>query len=209
MGYHRAGFEVVGVDLDPQPRYPFEFWRADALEVLRNLEAVVGNFDAIHASPPCQAYSDCQRIRDREHPALIARTRKRLIATGLPYVIENVAGARAELEDPFILCGAMFGLPTYRHRYFETNFPVLVPEHPEHLWRQAKMGRPPGPSEFIQCVGNFSGVAFGRAAMEMPWANRDGLREAIPPAYTEHIGRALMRAVKVARLTTSRGQSDA
>jgi DNA (cytosine-5)-methyltransferase 1 len=83
-----------------------------------------------------------------------------------------------------MLCGAMFGLETYRHRYFETTFPFTAPLHPQHVAPQVKMGRAPKPGEYVQAVGNFSGVQQARDAMEMPWANRDGLREAIPPAYT-------------------------
>jgi DNA (cytosine-5)-methyltransferase 1 len=189
MGYYRAGFEVVGVDIEPQPHYPFEFFQADALMV-----PIIG-FDAVHASPPCQRDSDCQRIRDRDHPDLIGPTRELLKATGLPYVIENVKGAVPKLRDPVMLCGTMFGLEMYRHRYFETNWPLTVPLHPQHVAPQVKMGRAPKPGEFIQAVGNFSGVQRAREVMGMPWANRDGLREAVPPAYTEFVGRALLAEV--------------
>jgi DNA (cytosine-5)-methyltransferase 1 len=187
MGYHNAGFEVVGVDIDPQPHYPFEFWQMDAL--------TWGDwdfFDAIHASPPCQRYSKATHLRGYEHPDLIAATRELLIASGLPYVIENVEGARDELVDPVMLCGSMFGLRVYRHRYFETNFSLTAPWHPKHWLRQVKMGRPPAWDEIHQPVGNFSAVDEGREAMEMPWASRDGLREAIPPRYAEHVGGRLM-----------------
>lgn len=194
MGYRLAGFEVVGVDLDPQPRYPFEFYQADALEFI----AEHGHeFDAIHASPPCQRYSKAQRIQGREHPDLIGPTRSAMERTGLPYVIENVEDARGELRDPVTLCGAMFGLATYRHRLFETGggFELGHPRHPRHLAPLAKMGRPVRPGEFMHIVGNFSGVQAARDLMGMPWASRDGLREAIPPAYTEYIGRELLARV--------------
>jgi len=198
VGYDHAGFRVVGVDIDPQPRYPFQRIQDDALNVLRWLVTHPGwgMFTAVHASPPCQRYSDTQRIQDRKHPDLIAETRELLEQTGLPYVIENVEGARSELRDPVMLCGAMFGLRTYRHRLFETNFPLEAPEHPEHIVPQAKMGRPVRDGEFIQCVGNFSNVPLGREAMQMPWATREGLREAIPPPYTEHVGGFLMAEVR-------------
>ncbi|SNS79115.1 DNA cytosine methyltransferase [Actinacidiphila glaucinigra] len=182
MGYHLAGFDVTGIDTAAQPRYPFTFVQADALEYLA---AHGSGFDLIHASPPCQRYTRAQQIRGREHPDLIEPLRDLLLATGRPYVIENVPGA--PLLDPVELCGAMFGLRTYRHRRFETSFPLPHRHHPRHLAPSAKMGRPVRDGEYLQVVGNFSGVALARTVMGMPWANRDGLREAVPPAYTRHI----------------------
>jgi len=185
MGYHQAGFEVVGVDINPQPRYPFEFHQADALTF------DLAGFDAIHASPPCQAYSNAQRIRANEHPDLVAPIRERLVSAGVPWVIENVVGA--PLNDPTILCGAMFdGLRVYRHRLFEASFPLPAPPHPEHVAPLRKMGRPPLPGEFMHIVGNFSGVQQGREAMGIDWMNREGLRESIPPAYARHVGAHLL-----------------
>lgn len=191
MGYHRAGFEVVGVDIDSQPRYPFEFHRADALEF------PLAGFDAIHASPPCQQHTKAQKLQGNAHPDLIVPVRQLLKQAGVPYVIENVPGA--PLENPVMLCGTMFGLRLYRHRLFETNFPFTAPLHGQHWLRQVKMGRPPGPQDILQPVGNFSGVQEARYAMEMPWASQAGLREAIPPAYTEYIGGQLMAAIEEAR----------
>jgi hypothetical protein len=150
-------------------------------------------FDAIHASPPCQAYSKAQRLRDNDHDRLIAALRQELEKLGKPYVIENVEGARGELRDPVMLCGTMFGLRLYRHRLFETNWPLTAPLHGQHYLRQVKMGRKPGPQDILQPVGNFTGVDAAREAMGMPWASRDGLREAIPPAYTEYIGASSWR----------------
>lgn len=199
MGYHRAGFEVVGVDIAPQPRYPFEFVQGDALKFLLENHR---EFDAVHASPPCQAHTNAQKIQGNEHPDYIESTREllSLIAwrrasvdhTPFVWVIENVPGA--PLQDPFELCGCMFlGLGTYRPRLFEANRPIPHPaNHREHRARVTKMGRPPVAGEFMHIVGNFSGVEQARAAMGIPWATREGLREAIPPAYTEHIGRALI-----------------
>lgn len=187
-GYADAGFEVVGVDIEPQPKYPFPFIQADALQMLRDASFVAG-FDAIHASPPCQRYSLTQRIQDNSHPDLVDPCRELLQASGLPWVIENVEGA--PLLDPVMLCGAMFGLRTYRHRLFEASFSIDVPEHPQHAAPVRKMGRPRQPGEFAHYVGNFSGVQEAREDMEMPWASRDGLREAIPPAYTRLIGKQL------------------
>lgn len=198
MGYHRAGFDVVGVDLEPQPRYPFNFHQADAIQTLEAVLELKRRFgwvvyDAIHASPPCQAHTNAQKIMGNEHPELIEPTRKLLKEIGLPYVIENVPGA--PLNNPVELCGAMFGLGTYRHRLFETNFHVEPPEHPKHEARTTKMGRAPVDGEMMHVVGNFSGVEKAKKAMGIDWMNRDGLRESIPPAYAEYIGHALMARV--------------
>jgi DNA (cytosine-5)-methyltransferase 1 len=185
VGYHRAGFEVVGVDIEPQPNYPFEFHHGDALKFS------LDGFDAVHASPPCQAYTAAQRLQGNEHPDLVARTRALLERSGLPYVLENVPGS--PLRSPVTLCGTMFGLGTLRHRLFETSFRLLQPEHPAHLVPQVKMGRAPAVTDYIQVVGNFSGIEQGRAAMGIHWMTRGELAQAIPPAYTEFIGRQLLR----------------
>lgn len=196
-GYHLAGFRGTGVDIEPQPRYPLSFVQADALDVLADKE-YLACFDAIHASPPCQAHSNAQRIRRREHPDLIGPVREALIASGKPYVIENVRGA--PLLAPVELCGCMFPeLNVYRERLFETSFPLLAPPHVPHREPVTKMGRPPRPGERMHVVGNFSGVAAASEAMGIGWMSRDGLREAIPPAYTRFIGEALMNALRQER----------
>lgn len=196
-GYAQAGFEVVGVDIKPQPRYPYEFYRGDAVMFAKENGH---KFDAIAASPPCQRYSKAQRIQNREHPDLIKPTREALVAAGKPYVIENVEDARDELINPVTLCGAMFRLQTYRHRLFETGggFAFKAPPHPEHVVPLTKMGRAPKDGEFMHIVGNFIGAERGRQVMGMPWATRNELREAIPPAYTEYIGKQLMRSLDCA-----------
>lgn len=187
MGYMRAGWDVTGVDIDPQLRYPFEFHQLDALKFLLEHHH---EFDAFHASPPCQAFTNAQRIQGNDHPDFVKSIRAAFDLIGKPYVIENVEGA--PLRAPVVLCGAMFGLRTYRHRLFESNMPIEAPAHPEHVARNTKMGRRVQPGEFMHVVGNFSGVELAREVMGMPWATRDGLREAIPPAYAEHIGRQLI-----------------
>ncbi|WP_030149523.1 hypothetical protein, partial [Mycetocola saprophilus] len=126
-------------------------------------------------------------------PDFIDATRAAFELIGKPWVIENVPGA--PLHDPVELCGAMFGLGTYRHRLFESNIDLTAPEHPEHVAKVTKMGRPPVAGEFMHVVGNFSGVAEARAAMGIDWMTRDGLREAIPPAYSEWVGRHLIASV--------------
>lgn len=188
MGLHRAGYDVTGIDIRPQTRYPFRFVQADALRPPFDLSA----FDFIWASPPCQAFTMARRLQGNDHPDLIEPVRALLIASGKPYAIENVSGA--PLRRPIELCGAMFGLKTYRHRLFETSFPCEQPWHQAHdlIAPQTKMGRPPREGEFIQVVGNFSGVAVAREAMGIEWMDQQGLREAIPPAYSEFIARAAM-----------------
>lgn len=188
-GYERAGLAVLGVDDAPQPRYPFAFVQADAVEFLARYGHL---FDSISASPPCQAFTLAQRIQGNEHPDFITPTRELLTALGRPWVIENVPGA--PLVDPVVLCGAMFGIHTYRHRLFDTGggFTFTAPEHPEHVHPTVKMGRALNPGDWYHAVGNFQGVDYVRADLDMPWATRDGLRECIPPAYAEYIGRQLL-----------------
>lgn len=206
MGYYRAGFNVLGVDIEPQPRYPLPFIRADALAFLRSIKAGdyrvgdewvgLDNIAAIHASPPCQAHTKAQKLHKNEHPDLIGPTRSLLKELGLPYVIENVPGA--PLMEAHELCGAMFtGLRVYRHRLFEMNWPYDPPKHPAHVAKQVKMGRKPKDDEWSQPVGNFSGVQRARDGMDIQWMNQDGLREAIPPAYTEDIGKWLLHLLKM------------
>src|SRR6476659_6309400 len=159
MGLYRAGFSIVGVDLFPQPKFPFEFIQGDALTY------PFDGFDFVWASPVCKKFSSATRTAGTSHlwPDQIAPIRERLIEWGGPWIIENVPGA--PLRDPVSLCGAMFGLKVYRHRLFESNVPLVVPEHPVHIARTAKMGRPVQEGEFINPVGHFSDVPFAQKAM--------------------------------------------
>ena len=196
-GYFAAGFDVTGVDREPQPRYPYRFVQAGALGYLRQLITTgeIQEYDLIAGSPPCQRRTRCQKIQGREHPALIAPTRDMLRATGLPYVIENVPASGYDddpLIDPIELCGAMFGLRTYRHRWFESNLTLTAPRHPPHQHATVKMGRPLHDGDWYHAVGNFSNVPYVRRDLGVPWMNRDGLRECIPPAYAEHVGRQVL-----------------
>lgn len=182
QGLALAGYEVTGVDINPQPRYPFKFIQGDALN------ADLDGYDLIWASPPCQAFTRARRLRNRSHLNLIDPIRERLENSGAKYIIENVVGA--PLRNPQLLCGAMFKeLRTYRHRIFETNFGWSPPTHPEHKWPNVKMGRPPKPGHFMHVVGNFSGANAGKEAMGISWMTKNELREAIPPAYAEYIAR--------------------
>jgi len=185
MGYHRAGFEVTGVDISPQPNYPFTFVQMDAIEFLK------GNgheFDAVHASPPCQTYSkmtNCRPGLAAEYPDLIDATRQALITAGKPWVIENVEGS--PLKDPIFLCGKMFGRQLYRHRLFESSFELPQPQHPEHDLPASKAGHwTPGTTMSI--CGHVSPIKIARELMDISWTTRDELGESIPPYFTEWIG---------------------
>lgn len=186
MGYYRAGFEVVGVDIEPQPKFPFKFIQADGLKFLAEH---AHEYDLISVSPPCQEYSKSTeqwKKEGREYPDLISDFRKLLTESGKPYVIENVPGA--PLINPIFLNGAMFGLFVHRPRYFECNFPVIQPWMPV-VPRPVKMGRPVKEGDYIQPVGHFSGVPYARRQMQIDWMGVHELAQAIPPAYTEYIGR--------------------
>ena len=202
MGYYLAGFKVVGVDIDPQPNYPFEFHQGDAVEFIK---AHGHEYDLIHGSPPCQASSPLNAYNHKVYPRLIGPTREAMIAAGRPFVIENVVGAADELRDPIMLCGPMFDLKVYRHRLFETSFPLAAPPHLEHKALCARNGYLPTPEKpFMSIHGGKHSRAWQRAAcdaMEMPWIKvpedarmaeiQLGIREvceAIPPAFARWIG---------------------
>jgi DNA (cytosine-5)-methyltransferase 1 len=225
MGYHRAGFDVVGVDIAPQPRYPFEFHKAGALEFLKCLREAddigdalgalnatgglyLSDFAAIHASPPCQAFTIANNIHGRtDHPDLIRSTRRALMDAALPYVIENVPGA--PLHFPILVCGLALGLKVRRHRLFESNvflwgtgcpgkekaadylivFGGAVEMRGKQIGRTAKNG----PMMRRKRLG----AEKGRAAMGIDWPMDKGeLSQTIPPAYTEFIGRQLLEALE-------------
>lgn len=198
VGYHRAGFDVVGVDIKHQKNYPFAFVQADALEYCREHGH---EFDAIHASPPCQAFSPLRARWPRgEYVDLVAETRDELKAIGRPYVIENVV--QAPLDSGIVLCGTMFPpLRVYRHRRFESSVLMMQPEHPKHVkgtgsgkgQRQRKAHFLAG--NFITVTGNV-GTYCGPEGMGIDWMTGDELSQAIPPAYTEHVGQQLMGALQ-------------
>lgn len=202
MGYHRAGFDIIGVDIEPQPLYPFPFVRMNALTWLERLldPEIIGPARpaAIHASPPCQFATvyrnNAAHVRD-DHPNLIPATRELLEATGLPYVIENVESARSELHDPARICGTGLGVKVRRHRLFETNWPFRgVPcDHGRFTDRifPGSSNRPNGRT--VMNVGEYRvPLDTQRQVMEMPWSDLYGISQAIPPAYTEHIGAQLL-----------------
>jgi DNA (cytosine-5)-methyltransferase 1 len=198
MGYHRAGFEVVGVDLSPQPHYPFEFHRADAMQFS------LDNFDVIHASPPCTGFSVASvvhRNAGKKYTDLLTPIRERLKASGKPFVIENVPGA--PIAHHITLCGMMFGLMVFRHRHFESSALIMSPEHPSHCGKKIGEG-------FFSVAGGsgrwkswgkvFRNVSKGTAdewrnAMGIDWMTRNEIKLAIPPAYTEYIGSQLINSL--------------
>ncbi len=199
QGYANAGFDVVGVDIKPQKRYPFPMVVANALQPPFDLRM----FDAIHASPPCQRYSrlfTTMEHRRGEHPDLVDATRTMLESSKMPWVIENVEGAPL---SPFstVLCGAMFGLRTYRHRLFEASFVMPYITHPKHKIPSDKGSRRKEYFEaggFISVVGNV-GSYCGPLAMGIDWMTGQELSQAIPPAYTEWIGKQLLNAIGAAQ----------
>ena len=190
VGYYRAGFEVTGVDIEPQPRYPFKFHQANALEYLA---AHWHEFDIIHASPPCQKYSRITRINSKkDQPDLLQPTIDALIATGKPYIVENVEGA--PMTNYLMLCGTMFGLKVIRHRLFVTNPMILMSpmscnNHYARSCNGDRNGDQKHPeAKFITVTGSVSPIAKAKEAMGIDWMNRYELTQAIPPAYTEWIG---------------------
>jgi DNA (cytosine-5)-methyltransferase 1 len=194
VGYHRAGFDVVGVDIKPQPRYPFEFHQADAMTY------PLEGFDAIHASPPCQAYSLAFRHMANPQPMLIDAIRERLEGAGVPWIIENVVGA--PLPDAptlfgsegCLLCGTSFGLRVQRHRLFETSFPVAAPDC-HHTRHALNPHRAEGRERIYAEFGRGDPEKLWAKDMGVQWMSRHEAREAIPPAYTEWIGRQLMECI--------------
>jgi len=206
MGYHTAGFEVVGVDIKKQKRYPFEFIHADALEILTDRD-FLKQFDVIAASPPCQTHSSTKHLRNAQgHTTtkldLIPETREALDAWGGAYIIENVPGA--PLINPIVLCGSSFGLKVRRHRQFESNVKLLG-----SICDHKKQGRPVGvygamkdnPKGIDRTTGKMvyggrtaTSIEEAREAMGIDWMLWGDLVEAIPPAYTHYLGKQLLEA---------------
>lgn len=214
MGYYRAGFDIVGVDIEPQPHYPFHFVQADALTF------PLDGYDVIHASPPCQDYS-CSRYishpketahNGKKYPRLIEPMRHRLETSGIPWIIENVGGAYLSMPDALMLCGTSFGLRVWRHRLFSSSHLLFGAGPCNHQAGDISVRRKRG-----EYIGIGSGVTYqdGKGhtrkrpkfapvnvcaeAMGIDWMTGDELGEAIPPAYTEFLGRQLMRVVQEQR----------
>jgi DNA (cytosine-5)-methyltransferase 1 len=204
MGYHRAGFDVVGVDIVDHPNYPYELIIEDITAAGYQFLAMVTAFesyDVIHASPPCQAYTTMANRKRGDHPDLLESIQRRLRAwadaTGGIYVIENVPGARSRMWEPLLLHGGMFGLEVDRPRLFETNAPVMVYDAPRTFDPIGVYGRRhDGRRLFTRTDGSTQRAAKSlkqaQAAMGIDWMTWDELAQAIPPAYTEYIGAQLL-----------------
>lgn len=188
MGYSLAGFDVTGIDIEYQKKYPFKFIQDDAVDfLLKNHQ----NFDFIHASPPCQGYSN---LTPKDHigkyDKMICTLRQMLNEIGKPYVIENVEGAKKHMINPLMLCGSMFGLRTQRHRFFECSFEIYAPQKCDHSQipllvttaSRASINLRKKHGMIPKSVKN-SILAYG-----IDWMDFNGLRESIPPAYTKYIG---------------------
>lgn len=197
-GIAAAGFDVRGIDIAPQPNYPYPFVQMNALE------ADLSGYDMVWASPPCQRHSrmtGCRPgLRDK-YPDLIAAMRDKLQAWGGMWIIENVVGA--PLRDTVTLCGAMFGLKTYRHRIFESSVKLTTPAHPRHATPTSKAGHWK-PGTFISVAGNCAPMSMARDAMGIHWTNRSELTEAIPPAYSEYLSRQILQKLKAANVPGER-----
>ena len=215
-GYADAGFEVVGVDMVAQPRYPYVFRQGDALACFDALLAgrewggyVLSDFAAIHASPPCQGYSSSKglaRTALASWQPLLAPMRERLTDWGGVWAMENVAGSHRDMRWPLRLCGTQFGLLVYRHRLFETSHPIFSPgecRHPRYLaegylcvyGNQARRRQTGNTRNKYQRAT----VAEARAAMGIEWMTQKELSQSIPPAYTEWIGSQLMAVIQAHR----------
>ncbi len=203
MGLHRAGFEVVGFDIEPQPHYPFEFHEADALTV------DLSGFDAVWASPPCQYYSRLRHLpwlRDRVYWRSIPPTRVVIQRSGKPYIIENVADARSDMHEPQILCGQALGMSLYRHRAFESSAFFMLPPHQIHkaiiISGSSSLGkRRHGNQGFKEInqesiAGHIGNTARARIAMGIDWMTGAELAQAVPPAYSEYLGRQLLNVLQ-------------
>lgn len=198
MGLHRAGFEVIGVDINPQPRYPFRFFLWDALTF------PIYGADLVWASPPCQRYSAgaAKWGTTENHPHLIPAVREKLIASGSPYVIENIAAAGEHLRDPIMLCGTMFNLGVFRHRLIESSFFLLQPAHQAHVGKI-------GDGKYHTVTGHAGGsskrdgwkggsTADWRLAMGIDWMTGEELAESIPPAYAQFVGEQFIQQQRMA-----------
>jgi DNA (cytosine-5)-methyltransferase 1 len=202
-GYADAGFEVIGFDIEDQPKFPYTFYKWDVLKL--DPDWIAEKADGIHASPPCKTHTTMKRFSSKHHIDLVPQTRELLIATGLPYIIENVPGA--PLRDPITLCGSSFGLYVRRHRLFESNFKLESLEC-RHAWQTATSpgfwplayhsGEPIATwSPVIGIFGGGQGLGEGetelwRKHMKIDWLSKKQMSQAIPPPYTEFLGRQLM-----------------
>lgn len=186
-GYYRAGFECVGVDINPQPNYPYKFIRADAIEYLTKHGK---DFDVIHASPPCQRFTRAQRLQKRRHADLLTPTVKAIKSVGVPWVVENVPGA--PLVGAVTLCGLSLGCGVKRHRLFLSSMPLMgtpCPKSHAGEWFTVFGG---GAAKDKRDGRRRATATEAKRAMGIDWMTRRELSQSVPPAYTEYIGRQIM-----------------
>jgi DNA (cytosine-5)-methyltransferase 1 len=209
-GYADAGFEIIGVDIQPQPHYPFKMFVDNALQCMEVLLSGqvwngyhLSDFDIIHASPECKAYTNCNLSPKESYLKLICAMRTRLQVSGKPYIIENVVGAKRDLRASLMLCGSMFGLPMQRHRLFEignTDLFVMPPGPCDHtgetiavyghsVWDSSLPGTPRRDGKRRP---DSVSIEIGRRAMGISWMTINELSEALPPAYTQWIGTQIL-----------------
>jgi len=211
MGYKLAGLEPSGVDINEQTQYPFHFVRGNALELVCEMSS---RFDAIHASPPCQCftkYRNCRKDISSRYEDLITATRECLVASGKPWIMENVVGS--PLLAPVTLCGSMFGLDVRRHRLFESSFPIRAKKCDHSVWQPNRF--PGGRSRErgharVLCRGTIEvgrwniPLSIQQAGMGINWiTDLRMLSEAIPPAFTKYIGEELIAFLNMEAEPTS------
>ena len=207
-GYVRAGFDVVGVDIAPRKRYPYRFIQADAEALLSWLidSGAIRQFAAIHASPPCQEYSALKSLKTHQYPDLLAPTRDLLMASGLPWILENVA--TAPMQQGIEVCGTALGLNVRRHRRFDASHLLYGPGRCQHsldnvnvyghgAWNYRPRSDDPRTKHWTRKTQQCPlPIAAAKAAFQAPWMTQHGLAECIPPAYTEFLGRQLMAVIE-------------
>ena len=193
MGLYQAGFDVVGVDSQPQPDYPFPFIEADAFDV------DLTPYDLVWASPPCQGYSTLAH-RGSKSPKLIHKVRKHIQSFKKPYIIENVAGAKQHLQEPVMLCGTMFDLKVFRHRYLESNLPLKCTLKHSHEGKTGGGTWRKGAFNMVGVYGNPNirqgALKDWQEAMEIDWLPYKQLAQAIPPAYSRYLGKQALKYMK-------------
>lgn len=206
-GYVRAGFDVLGIDITPQPRYPYRFLQADALGLLSWLidSHAIRQFAAIHASPPCQRYSTLKSMTTHQYADLLAPTRELLMTSGLPWILENVA--TAPMHQGIEICGTALGLNVRRHRRFDSSHllygPGMCRHNPDNVnvyghgaWNYRPRSDDPRIKHWTRKTQQCPlPVAAAKEAFEASWMTQHGLAECIPPAYTEFLGRQLLTVI--------------
>jgi len=209
MGYHMAGFNVVGIDIEPQPNFPFQFYVEDVMKIGdKQINGIRRNFDALAGSPPCQGFGALKALAKQPKPEILIRVREIFEAADLPYIIENVPGA--PLIDPVQVCGSALGLRVQRHRMFESNCDIEGTPC-EHLWQDRDKRYTHIPNKLyedyrsgvVSVAGRGDGSHFQNQsqaeiwshAMGIDWMNMEEMGQAIPPFFTWHLGKQLIKFI--------------